>query len=58
MAEKNIRGRNVSAYLSAERTNKFEAFKKKNKIKKDNEAVLRAIDLMVEPLTAEATKED
>lgn len=54
----NKRGRNVSAYLTAERTARFEKYKKDNKIKKDNAVVLKAIDLLLEPLTAKATDKD
>jgi len=47
MAE-NVRGYNVSAYLNSERVKRFEAYKKKRKIDKNNVAVLKALDEMMD----------
>lgn len=48
--KKMVRGHNVSAYLNSERAGLLETYMKKNKIKKPNQVVLRALDILFEPL--------
>ena len=44
------RGHNVSAYLNIERAQKLQDYMKKNKVKKPNTVVLKALDNLFEPL--------